>query len=73
MLRRGFDCVDQLIINMSDEGLRLNCLAFGDENTAQHIFTVDISRVKNVSTLKELIKAKKQPTLDHLAADQLVL
>lgn len=58
---------------MSNERLRLNCLVFGDENPTHHIFTVEIEKVRNVSILQQLIKVKKQPTLDHVAPDQLVL
>jgi len=36
----------------------LNCLLLNDDSK-RHIFTVEILETKNVSTLKELIKTKK--------------
>jgi len=49
----------------------LNCLLLGDDTTK--VFTVEIPETKNVSILKELIKEKKAPHLDHLAASDLIL
>ena len=51
--------------------LSVNCLSFKDEQTKA--FTVKVSKTDNVSVLKDLIKAKKSPHLDHLAASDLIL
>ena len=51
--------------------LSVNCLSFIDEPTKA--FTVKICKIDNVSVLKELIKEKKAPNLDHLAASDLIL
>jgi hypothetical protein len=49
--------------------LSLNCLLLNDDS--KRVFTVEIPETKNVSILKELIKGKKAPHLDHLAASDL--
>jgi hypothetical protein len=49
----------------------LNCLLLNEDK--KKVFTVEILATKNVSTLKDLIKAKKAPHLDHLAASDLIL
>ena len=49
----------------------LNCLLLNDASTK--VFTVEIPETKNVSVLKEMIKAKKAPHLDDLAASDLIL
>ena len=51
--------------------LSLNCLVLGDE--LEKIFTVKIDKTENVSILKDLIKEKKAPHLDHVAASELDL
>jgi hypothetical protein len=51
--------------------LSVNCLSYKDEPTKA--FTVKISKTDNVSILKELIKEKNAPHLDHLAAKDLIL
>ena len=51
--------------------LSLNCLVIGDD--PDRAFTVEIPRLENVSTLKKLIKQKKAPHLDHVAASDLDL
>jgi hypothetical protein len=51
--------------------LSLNCLLVNDDST--QAFTVEIPQTKNVSILKELIKGKKAPHLDRLAASDLIL
>jgi len=51
--------------------LSLNCLVIGDD--PDRAFTVEIPRLENVSTLKKLIKQKKAPHLDHIAASDLDL
>ena len=51
--------------------LALNCLVSGDDTS--NIFTIEIANTKNVSTLKDAIKEKKQPAFDHVPADALVL
>jgi len=51
--------------------LSVNCLIHGDNQ--EKIFTVEIEKTKNVSILKDLIKEKKAPHLDHVAASDLHL
>jgi hypothetical protein len=51
--------------------LSLNCLVVGDK--PDRIFTVEIPKNKNISFLKDLIKEKKAPHLDHVAASDLDL
>jgi len=48
-----------------------NCLLLIEDK--KKVFTVKISDSENISILKELIKAKKAPHLDHLAASDLIL
>ena len=49
----------------------LNCLLYDDDWTKT--FSVKIPESENVSTLREMIKAKKAPRLDCLAASDLAL
>src|ERR1700692_3998929 len=51
--------------------LSLNCFIIGD--TQNQMFTVKIPKTDNVSILKDLIKEKKAPHLDHIAASDLEL
>ena len=51
--------------------LSLNCFLLGDD--PNRMFTVEIPNNKNVSILKDLIKEKKAPHLDHVAASDLDL
>jgi hypothetical protein len=51
--------------------LSLNCLLVNDDST--QAFTVKIPKTDNISILKELIKGKKAPHLDRLAASNLIL
>jgi Crinkler effector protein N-terminal domain len=51
--------------------LSLNCLVVGDD--LKKVFTVKIPKTENVSILKDLIKEKKAPHLDHVAASDLDL
>ena len=51
--------------------LSLNCLVLGDDK--KKVFTVKVPDSDNVSILKDLIKGKKTPHLDHLAASDLDL
>jgi len=51
--------------------LSVNCLFLKDDPTK--VFTVKIPKSDNVSVLKEMIKAKKAPHLDDLAASDLIL
>ena len=51
--------------------LSINCFFFGDE--LEKIFTVKIDKTENISILKDLIKEKKAPHLDHVAASDLNL
>ncbi len=50
----------------------LNCLLLS-EDPKRHVFTVEIPETKNVSILKELIKAKKARHLSQLDASDLIL
>ena len=52
--------------------LSLNCLLFDDDSKRQ-VFTVEIPVSKNVSIIKELIKAKKARRLADLDASDLIL
>src|SRR5688572_32177387 len=51
--------------------LRLNCFVVGEG--FNNIIAVQINDVNPVSVLKEAIKTKKNPDLDYLPADKLVL
>ncbi|KAJ3797997.1 hypothetical protein GGU11DRAFT_704771 [Lentinula aff. detonsa] len=51
--------------------LELNCLVLGDQ--ANHIFSVDIAKTKNVISLREVIKEKKTHRFNRVDADDLVL
>ena len=51
--------------------LSLNCFVCGDD--LKKVFTLKIPKTKNVSILKSLIKEKKAPHLDHVAASDLDL
>ena len=51
--------------------LILNCLAIGDD--LDRSFTIEIAKNKNVSILKDLIKEKKAPHLNQVAASDLDL
>ena len=55
----------------STQLLSLNCFILGDD--LDRTFTVEIPKTKNVSILKDLIKKKKAPHLDHVAASDLDL
>jgi hypothetical protein len=52
--------------------LSLNCLVQVDGEPNQ-ICTVKILKTENVSTLKDLIKEKQSPRLNHVAASELIL
>jgi hypothetical protein len=49
----------------------LNCFVVGDD--PDRMFTVEVEKTKNVSILKDLIKEKKAPHLNHVAASDLDL
>jgi hypothetical protein len=51
--------------------LELNCVVLRDDPS--HIFTIEIQGTKNISALKEIIRDKKKPVFDHVAADALQL
>ena len=51
--------------------LSLNCLILGDDT--DRTFTIEIPKNKNVSILRDLIKEKKAPHLDHIDASDLDL
>ena len=63
---------DSLNSSPSMSTFALNCLLLNDDPKRQ-LLTVEIPETKNVSILKELIKAKKAPHLDDLAASDLIL
>lgn len=50
----------------------LYCFVIGD-SPKQNVFHVDVDLTSRVSHLKEVIKEKKRPNLEHLSADRLVL
>jgi len=50
---------------------QLNCLLLNDDPKKQ-VFTVEITS-ETVSILKDMIKAKKAPQLDHLVASDFIL
>jgi hypothetical protein len=49
--------------------ISLNCWILGLDDA--RAFSVDIFLSKTVDHLKDAIKKKKEPALDHIAADQL--
>ena len=49
----------------------LNCFVLGDK--VDNVFTVKIPKTDNVSILKDEIKKKKAPHLNHVAASDLDL
>jgi hypothetical protein len=51
--------------------LCLNCFVDGDQ--PNQTFTVEVPKIKNVSILKDLIKEKKAPHFNHVAASDLDL
>ncbi|THG97455.1 hypothetical protein EW145_g7609 [Phellinidium pouzarii] len=51
----------------------LNCLVHGGRDPIKHIFPVEIARIKTVGQLKDEIKAKLKPSLDHIPANDLLL
>ena len=61
-------CIQPLAMSGS---LSLNCLIHGE--VQEKMFTVEVEETKNVSILKKLIKEKKTPHFDHVAASDLDL
>ena len=55
----------------SDPNLKINCWTLGDR--CEHVFSVQISRNKNVDALKDAIKAKKHNLLKDIDASDLIL
>ena len=51
--------------------LSLNCFVLGRDSS--EVFTVKILKTENVSTLKDLIKEKQSPRLNHVVASDLIL
>jgi hypothetical protein len=51
--------------------LHLNCWVHGED--ISQIFQIHIANTESVSMLKEVIKDKKKPELDHVAASSLTL
>ena len=49
----------------------LNCFVLGGDSSG--VFTVEILKTKNVSILKDLIKEKQSPRLNHVVASELIL
>jgi len=65
--------VDQPVIAPDPTQLffSLNCFVLGDDSS--QVFTVKILKTKNVSILRDLIKEKKSPSFNHVAASKLIL
>jgi hypothetical protein len=53
--------------------LSLNCFVLPVDEKPNQIFTVEILKTKNVSILKDLIKEKQSPRLNHVVASELIL
>jgi len=51
--------------------LSLNCFVLGGNSS--EVFTVKILKTENVSILKDLIKEKQSPRLNHVVASELIL
>ena len=51
--------------------LSLNCFVLGSDSS--EVFTVKIPKTENVSILRDLIKEKQSPRLDHAVASELIL
>jgi hypothetical protein len=51
----------------------LNCFVLRVDERPNQIFTVKIPRSENVSILKDLIKEKQSPRLNHVVASELIL
>ena len=49
--------------------LSINCFVLGADSS--QVFTVEIPKTENVSILKDLIKEKQSPHLNHVAASKL--
>jgi len=60
-----------LIILPTMSMLSLNCFVLGGDSL--EVFTVEILKTKNVSILKDLIKEKQSPRLNHVVASELIL
>ena len=51
--------------------LSINCLLLGSDSS--EVFTVKIPKAENVSFLKDLIKEKQTPRLNHVVASELTV
>jgi hypothetical protein len=51
--------------------IQLNCWVLGDD--VRQVFPIKIANTESVGTLKEAVKDKKRPALDHVTADSLTL
>jgi len=56
---------------LDHRNLELYCFVFDDDPS--QVFPVKIAITESVGTLKNAIKDKKKPALDHVAADSLTL
>jgi hypothetical protein len=56
---------------MSEPTLSINCLLLGIDSS--EVFTVKIPKTENVSILKDLIKEKQSPRLNHVDASELTV
>jgi hypothetical protein len=56
---------------MSEPKLSVNCLLLGIDSS--EVFTVEILKTKNVSILKDRIKEKQSPRLNHVVASELTV
>jgi len=63
--------VKKVVALYSTPFLSLNCFVLGDD--PDRTFTVKIPKAENISILKDLIKEKKAPHFDHIAASDLDL
>jgi hypothetical protein len=53
--------------------LSLNCFVLRVDEKPNQIFTVKVLKTENVSILKDLIKEKQSPRLNHVVASDLIL
>jgi hypothetical protein len=57
----------------ASELLSLNCLLLGHDLSASQIFPVEVGKTKTVAFLKDLIKEKQSPHLNHVYASDLTV
>jgi hypothetical protein len=69
--RSNFPRLESMSTSTSTGTFALNCWVLGTQ--PDEVFTVEIQKDKNLSALKDAIKEKKKPALDHIPADKLKL